>query len=846
MAEETQNPFPLSAVANHDSESRLNYPAQCQLDFKKRIVEFATDFAVPPPDERPGCAIAVRGALGSGKTHAILQMEKEFVKSLPRGKCIYTSRVLSADALLLYRLHFAHYLQLEDLENVLSAHMLRLLRDSSSQHGESRRSIDTVIVEEAERREKADKSYVLNLANEELVPAAALRALIDVDLVSASNQLRDDLPLAYSKLANTKDPISAALALRWFKVEALSDADLKDLGVKSRLETEADAMFVFRFLLRAFRKAGVPVMFSIDEFESFARRGDETSQRNAPSLLKDLAEMFSSTGHLLIISGISTAWDALPKDVPARIRVSVEMRLDEKRGEPEDLLRVYQKTDYFLGSALTELCEAANYNARQILELAHYAWNRRSAEGEKISSEQVRTAAKEALADPKRRGAAEAEIAAAAARNAFQVYRDSSPNPPYDFIIGDPDSPVAFVKISRSVFKADEVEDAKKIAEARHEILKKNPQARTCTVVIGYSTESLRQQLRGFGDSVVVYEEDTFPVTFDAFLQSAKTPVSPTVRTSNSDQDYEVLQNRFNDLAKQKKDEITALEQRLEAIHTGKEKQQAQEIAESAGQRLRATFDKLTAALEQEDRAIRTYQKSQDRDDIARTYDLQRDLVGYALFLNRVSPELPDLSEILQRYQTLTDKLTTYLSVEGLQSSYQQRLSLLRALRKEELQSRSPSSWFANSIRRGWLPIAFSAVGLVIYAALVSTSWVRTQNAVDSYRKSLAEAQVRVALDGEESATSRSALASAESNRISVVHLFPAALKTKENLFQYSKYDILRALSDEIQSLDNASFSSFVASYASGAGAIWLAVVLLPVTAWLMTSRLRRIIARTG
>jgi len=127
------NPFPRSAVAEHESQISFNYPAAAQLQLRQSVVDFASDFA-SPREKHLGRAIGIRGALGSGKTHAIIQAEKAFASQLPSGKSIYAGRLPSTGTLAMYRNFFAPGLELRELQNTYSQHMLRLLRRSLQQN----------------------------------------------------------------------------------------------------------------------------------------------------------------------------------------------------------------------------------------------------------------------------------------------------------------------------------------------------------------------------------------------------------------------------------------------------------------------------------------------------------------------------------------------------------------------------------------------------------------------------------------------------------------------------------------------------------------------------------------
>jgi len=606
-SDDAGNPFPRTAVASNSSQAYPNYFTASQAQAVELAQKFADQFAATGPS-RPaaGVTFGIRGLAGSGKTHTIFQMRASLQRLQPTAKFVYAKTLESRNVLEFYRGVFPGDLTLDDFRNLTSQHYLKLLREQTRTEPSTtslQESLASVAVRQADVRLRGgDQQYLLGLIEAELLPTAALKLGLDRDLQDTQKLLLGDLALAYSKVF---DESYGADAVSWLRGNKLTEQQMKDLGLRSRIETLPDAHQALTFFLSAYRRAGVPLMLVVDEIERSVLTADapDAVGRN---LLKDLAEAMQASGHLFGVCGLTTAWDSVTPDFFGRFARTdiVEMRLTEQ--EATEIVRAWEgtKPSVFSSEALKLAVEAAEHNARRLLEIAHHSWeNRRVAKEPTVLPEHVRNATRAALNDKNARQRAISAASGICEQQGLVIVE--SPFPEYDLAIGSEVAPLAFVKVTTSVFKDDEVADFRVIVKGRRRLAALYPAAGRCVVIAGYSSSILVEELRRDGDYVIRYDDETFSASFSGFLQRMREAKVVTLASSDDEDSkrYAAVEDKIEALAEQSKQQL----EELRVTFQTSQKQKLQNIEErfetSSAEKLSTVIEQLTSALSDENLA---------------------------------------------------------------------------------------------------------------------------------------------------------------------------------------------------------------------------------------------------
>jgi hypothetical protein len=332
-----------------------------------------------------------------------------------------------------------------------------------------------------------------------------------------------DFSTAYSRIAH---PLVGKLAVQWLQGHQLTPGEMRDLGVTlTGIEKPEQAWLALRFLLEAFRRAELPFLFCLDEHERLTIRGSDEDQKASLGLLKDLAEVFTGTGHVLIISGVCDAWDSLPEDVYARIKREDIVEIALERSEGPKLLRAYApELDKIISpKALDRLYDVSQYNARRLLDLAHAAYKVWSSNGRRpLGPEAIRDVTRSALGDRNRKASVSGAIEDCGRSLGLTVERDAEfLGVRFDFLLSGPARMCLLVQVSESAFLMDEIDHSREIIGTQARLAEAHDQVRTCAVMIGYSSPEIRAALQKVVDRVLLYDEASFRSNFKEFAAYA-------------------------------------------------------------------------------------------------------------------------------------------------------------------------------------------------------------------------------------------------------------------------------------------------------------------------------------
>jgi len=451
------NPFPAGTVVSDSIAPFANYFGHSFADGKARIDIFKESFSEGQPQRS---TMGIRGQFGSGKTHLAFQLADYFTHNT-QSRMIYT-KIDHVDFLDLYKNAFARKFDEESLKSVVAMHIAKLLRQKSPASGVAEvrgMSLTDIAQKEVDNAVKTNPQYVLDLVTEDLLPVSGLGLELDYQIEDSPSVARDFFK-AYSRI---KDSNLSKLGVRWIRGEQLTNSEREDLGLDlAAINQPSHAKEAMRFLLEAHRKANIEVLFCVDEFERIAVRGTPQDRAATPGLIKDLAEMFSKTGHIFLLSGIDDAWSAMPADVFDRINRQdiIEMRLTNE--ECEGLIDQYCTNEKFAVSELFErdstafLFEVGGRNPRQVLHIAHHAFQSTGGK-RRIGRADIVEGANKALSDPNRIKSVQENVERVAQNLGLGVQKDRQVGDArYSYVLGPANKPSILVNIMQSIFKEDE------------------------------------------------------------------------------------------------------------------------------------------------------------------------------------------------------------------------------------------------------------------------------------------------------------------------------------------------------------------------------------------------------
>jgi hypothetical protein len=712
------NPFPSDAVVKNSIDQLPDFRETNSYQRAVALVEnFRENFSLVGSG---GMAMGVRGRFGSGKTHLIFQLIQELQTSKRLQSIPMYAKADKADFLDFYVNHFAGKLDVDVLKKAVSLHLAKLLRANNTppagpvsdagatvalgdlmlSPSSGEKTLPEIAQEEVDKLVATNPASILDLVQQDLLPVSGLSGQLARELEMTGRNdsggegsqsstegvanVSRDFFRAYSKVT---DKNLSPLAVRWLQGGTLSNSERLDLGLQSSGITQASAAKqALRFLLGAFKKADFAVMFCVDEFERFSSRGTADDLNASAGLLKDLAETFQDTGHLLVVSGENGAWSAMKKDVFARIKPAdiIEMTLSAE--EASGLLDAYCRgsntsVDSVFGSETFQLLyEASNHNTRRVLELAHEAYEVATGSGSDqadgssvlpVKDQHVEQAANNLLSGSKRREAVEQAIQAVALNMGLPVHKDFKRNgTTCDYALGDGQSPQVAIEVTKSIFKLSELDSAREIASASQTFHRDYPQLRFCVVIVGYSTKEVRDELAKVVDRVFAFDEDSFPLEFREFLRdSALQPREVEQRLKSQEAAYQELLQKFDQLEGARRDELEQLKQALESLQSQSTRVHETEREKRVTDKMGETLEQLNDLLQQEEEfAFRSFSpegKSKDGKDegfiqpreklarVMRLLDEQRAHVRRADILNEKLPQAEEFASRLEHLNYL-------------------------------------------------------------------------------------------------------------------------------------------------------------------------------------------------
>ena len=531
MAVTVANPFPRDAVATFGTA----LPATASVAYARRVREQLIEYlqAYPDPKRRYGGAIGLTGSLGSGKTHLLISLAQEFstFQSI-RPQFLYGK----VDAANLFDLYKQLVVQLK------RPRLVELINLATREIAlEQVRA--TIATESIEKRIAPIKDASSN-SNAEAVTDASAGQLdpnnILETLYSESNLDREHLAnLLEERLLETRvpstipkvvlslaSPVAGDAAYHWLTGDEIQELDklglaytLRQLSDETDASSAADvrAVDALETLAALHRLAGVPLILLIDQLEVLLEGAKEDRQQTLASVFTKMVEQLERQHALMFVAGTDDGWRTLPRFVAPRLRFREPLPVGGLNlNETGKLLEAYTNAPIFTAQAVETVHRLSGGNPREILRIAHHAFNYKLGDLGSVDEATLLQSAQEAGSLADRRA-----LALSIADNVLSQYGTNAVRSnlvfggvTLDRIVSVENVPYAALLVTRATDKLAEVNQAKDITAARGALDAEWPGCELLVVAVGYSSEEVRDLL----GTTIVFNEQTFATIFQTEL----------------------------------------------------------------------------------------------------------------------------------------------------------------------------------------------------------------------------------------------------------------------------------------------------------------------------------------
>jgi hypothetical protein len=511
LAHTPDNPFPIDSVATYGATLRtcesLAYMQACREQLNEYLIKYEKS------DTRYGCSIGLRGGHGSGKTHLLSWLGKEAAaRSVSKPVVLYAK----ADRPSFFDLYTQILAQVKraDLQLII-AEAVKNLAVEEVNKAEATRSIEKRLQTPAELQRLFHEE---NLDREALF--FGLRERLQVS--GAPQEITQALLLVESPTLGEK-------ALTWLSGKRIDDYE--SLGISYQLDAlpvvgettsipDVVAVNALETLAALFAVARRPLLILVDQLEILLRT-DAVRQVVLSSIIKKLIEQLSRQSVLMFMAGTPEPWSVLPRDVAPRLRTREPLPIGDLSAKEARLLLEAFSAGEFSHDALPELMRITGGNPREILRIAHHVFSRVSGTLENASPEDIIECAQLAgtLDDKRKLVLADADQAFAGMGVALSDV-DVGGDVPVDRLLQTPSAPAIALIVLTAADRVSEAKLAKGLLSTTRKLNERWQDVRVVVVSIGYSTESIREQL-GRTANVFEYAEGSFSRALQGVLAEA-------------------------------------------------------------------------------------------------------------------------------------------------------------------------------------------------------------------------------------------------------------------------------------------------------------------------------------
>ena len=348
-----------------------------------------------------GAALGIRGAFGSGKTHLIyflMETAQAFHgDSAPRDNPVQVyTKAKSGDFFEIYR-ELVNGLGGQQLAQghakVLSAAGRRLAKGNELFEA----NVPNMEMPTAFEQLRDKPEMVLSLIRDALLSESAIVETAAAELRGPDSRFTD----FFSAFTFLNDQKLRKTAFSWFQGATVDPDSLKRLGVSGPV-TAADASRGLQFISMMYAFARTPLIIYIDQIERLIL--DDVDRREANrGYLHSLVEALVTNRNMLVVAGVSQAWDQLKPDFLQRLTLPplIMPSLDVKQAQaiiavwlaedPEtyDVSQIFP----FTRDGIGEIVKLSRGNIRSIISLCYNCFELARPEKAKVTRSIVRKAA---------------------------------------------------------------------------------------------------------------------------------------------------------------------------------------------------------------------------------------------------------------------------------------------------------------------------------------------------------------------------------------------------------------------------------------------------------------------
>src|ERR1017187_796483 len=507
----SDNPFPLDAVATYggvlDTCDGLAYMQECRDHLNEYLVKYEKS------GTRYGCSIGLRGGHGSGKTHLLSWLGQQAAAlTVSRPVVLYAK----ADRASFFDLYTQILPQIKraDLQLALTEAVKNLAVEEVNK-AEATRSIEKRLQTPAElqrlfREENLDREALFLTLRDRLQVSGAPQEITGALLLVESPTLGEK---AYAWLSGKRIEDPATLGIP-YQLDALP------IGGETTSVPDVVAVNAIETLAALFAVARRPLLILIDQLEILLRT-DAERQQTISSVIKKLIEQLGRQNALMFIAGNPESWNALPRDVAPRLRKREPLSVGALSPDEARLLLGAFSSRAFSREALAALVRITGGNPRELLRISHHVFSKVSGELERAAPDDIIECADSAgtLDDRRRLGVAAADQVFAAVGTVLSDV-DVGGGLPVDRLMQSPSARAIALITLTAADRHSEAQLARGLLSTTERLKERWRGVRVLVVTLGYSTESIRQQL-GRAAIVMEYAEGSFSRALQGILAEA-------------------------------------------------------------------------------------------------------------------------------------------------------------------------------------------------------------------------------------------------------------------------------------------------------------------------------------
>jgi hypothetical protein len=378
----------------------------------------------------------------------------------------------------------------------------------------------------------------------------------------------------FSAFTFLNDPLLQTTAFSWFQGVRLDSENLSRLGVTGPV-LESDAPRGIQFISMMYSFARTPLILYIDQIERLVL--DDIERRDANrGYFHSLIEALVANRNVLVVAGVSAAWDQLTLDFIQRLTppLVIMPSLDVKQAQA--LIAVWltkdpesvdvNETFPFTKDGIVEVVKLTRGNVRSIVGLCYNSFELAKPNKMKITPKIVREAA-ETLEKLYSRATVLTEIEQClrASKNTFERRGILSE----DIVVPGVSSPRLVINVMEPVFLDDEARDALAHAAAAQKLRSQFANIEYVLVDIGYRSSEVEGVLKApLIDFYVRYDPERFKGEFNGIIQTIHDPIESSAvehRASNVDKINETIE-QLQALVITRGDQQTKLEKEIAKV----------------------------------------------------------------------------------------------------------------------------------------------------------------------------------------------------------------------------------------------------------------------------------------